>query len=150
MTSSTFRQCLNISPYLSIDYINFPQSWYVSNRYNITRYLYNIRYLFPISFAKYTLTLTLTQRQALENRIVASLPRLNTCLRVFQRRFPAWKRKPSTWNCSMDAHCFSVEIRLFSVDWISYISLLRRNKRFLYRNRCRYFKYYRRKAEAIE
>ena len=38
MTSSTFRQCFNISPYLSIDYINFPQSWYASTRYNINIY----------------------------------------------------------------------------------------------------------------
>ena len=52
-------------------------------------------------------------------------------------------------NCSMEAHCFSVEIRLFSVE-ISYMSLLRRNKRFLDGNRCQYFKYYRRKAEAKE
>ena len=49
MTSIAFRQCLNISPYLSIDYINFPQSWYVATRYNITIYD------FPISFAKYKL-----------------------------------------------------------------------------------------------
>ena len=40
MTSSTLRQCLNIFPYLSIDYINFSQSWYVSARYNINIYEY--------------------------------------------------------------------------------------------------------------
>ena len=87
MTSSTFRQCLNISPYLSIDYINFPQSWYVSNRYNITRYLYNIRYLFPISFAKYTPN----PNQAA--RIVASLPRFNTCLLSLSTQVPRLKTK---------------------------------------------------------
>ena len=59
MTSSSLRQCLNISPYLSIDYINFPQSWYVSARYNINIYE---------CFQYLSLNTPLTQRQALDNR----------------------------------------------------------------------------------
>ena len=61
MTSSAFRQCLNISPYLSIDYIDFPQSWYVSTRYNIT--IYDC-----FQYLSLNTPLTLTQRQALDNR----------------------------------------------------------------------------------
>ena len=40
MTSNAFHNCHNISPYLSVDYINFPQSWYVSTFYKITIYDY--------------------------------------------------------------------------------------------------------------
>ena len=61
MKSSAFRQCLNISPYLSIDYINFPQSWYVSTRYNI-----NIYECFQ--YLSLNTPLTLTKMQALDNR----------------------------------------------------------------------------------
>ena len=63
MTSSTFRQCLNISPYLSIDYIDFPQSWYVSTRYNINIYdcFQNLSLNTPLSNP-------ITQQQALDNR----------------------------------------------------------------------------------
>ena len=62
MTSSTLRQCLNIFPYLSIDYINFQQSWYVSARYNI-----NVYECFQYLSLNTPLT-PLTQWQALDNR----------------------------------------------------------------------------------
>ena len=124
MTSSTFRKCLNISPYLSIDYINFPQSWYVSNRFNITRYLYNIKYLFPISFAKYI--------PNPNPNPAASSGQQNRCVIALFKYLPSESFNAGSplenesllhetiVNCSMEAHCFSVEIRLFSVE-ISYM-----------------------------